>query len=666
MDVFDLVAKLTLDTSGYENSLNSVKGESSGLDGIFSTLESSGVAAFAGITAAITATAVAVKEVVEYIWDNVNAVAELGDAVDKTSQKLGLSNEAYQEWDYVLNLAGTDMASMTTGLKTLTNKIDDAKNGSASATEMFNKLGISLSDLDSMSREDVFEQVIYGFQKMEDSTERAALANDLFGKSGQNLTPLFNQTAESTRQLIETAHEYGFVMSDEMVSASAKYVDSMTTMQKTIEGVKNNIFGILLPGFTEAFDGISKIISGSTDEGVEALQSGIENIATTIATELPGAVDKAADIFLGFGEAISGALPTALESVASIVSKMGEKFSDLIPKFIDIILEIGSKILDYYPELMEAGNQLIIGLGEGFIKALPVIISHLPEIIESLTTFFIDQMALMGEIGVMLLVALIQNLPDIITALIDAVPEIITALVRAFTNSASDIQKSGERLFTALTKDGSIIPKILQLVPKIVTGIISAIDSLVSSVASAGYRLFMGIIQNIGSVISTITSKAREIVSNIVNSIRNGVSQMASVGANLITGLWSGISSQLSWLLGKIASVGESVTSTVKKVFKVASPSKVFAEIGGYLAEGLAVGWEDGYADVEKAINDDMNLKGVQNTNPIKFEYAGGTQLAGAGGMGDIVIPVYIGQQKLDTIIVNAQRRTNLKSGGRS
>ena len=57
-------------------------------------------------------------------------VSEYGDNVDKMSQKLGLSSDAYQKWDYVLNLAGTDMGSMTTGLKTLTNKFDDAKNGS--------------------------------------------------------------------------------------------------------------------------------------------------------------------------------------------------------------------------------------------------------------------------------------------------------------------------------------------------------------------------------------------------------------------------------------------------------------------------------------------------------------------------------------------------------
>ena len=74
------------------------------------------VVAAAGIGAAIS-TAIG----------KVGDLAAMGDTIDKQSQKLGLSREAYQEWDYVLSQAGVDITSMSTGLKTLTNKLDDAK-----------------------------------------------------------------------------------------------------------------------------------------------------------------------------------------------------------------------------------------------------------------------------------------------------------------------------------------------------------------------------------------------------------------------------------------------------------------------------------------------------------------------------------------------------------
>ena len=186
--------------------------------------------------------------------------ANYGDEVDKTSQKLGLSNKAYQEWDYVMKICGTEMSSMTTGLKTLTNKLDDAKNGSESAQAMFSALGISMEDIKNLSREDLFEKTIAGLQSMEDSTDRAALANDLFGKSGQNLAPLFNLTAEETQGLIDKANELGMVMTDEGVKASASYKDALTTLDGTMTGLKNNIMTQFMPGLSKATEGLAEAL----------------------------------------------------------------------------------------------------------------------------------------------------------------------------------------------------------------------------------------------------------------------------------------------------------------------------------------------------------------------------------------------------------------------
>ena len=181
----------------------------------------------------------------------IQETAAYGDSVDKMSQKLGLSAESYQKWDYVLNLAGTDMQSMTTGLKTLTNQFQSAKNGNAASAEAFEKLGISMEDAAKMSREDLFGAAIKGLQGMSDTTERAALANKLFGKSGQNLTPLFNQTAEQTQEQMDLAERYGMIMPEAAVKASAAFQDSVTTMQMTMTGLKNRMMAEFLPAATQ-------------------------------------------------------------------------------------------------------------------------------------------------------------------------------------------------------------------------------------------------------------------------------------------------------------------------------------------------------------------------------------------------------------------------------
>ena len=80
--------------------------------------------AMATAAAAIGAGAVAAGK---KIWDMANDTAAAGDTVDKMSQKLGMSAEAYQEWDYVLSQSGVDINSVQTGFKSMTNSIDDAK-----------------------------------------------------------------------------------------------------------------------------------------------------------------------------------------------------------------------------------------------------------------------------------------------------------------------------------------------------------------------------------------------------------------------------------------------------------------------------------------------------------------------------------------------------------
>ena len=94
-----------------------------------------GAAVLGGATAAVTGlTAVATKS------------TEAADEVDKMSAKIGLSKQGYQEWNYVLGQTGIDISKMQTGMKTLVSNMDSAASGTASAVEMFDKLGLSITD----------------------------------------------------------------------------------------------------------------------------------------------------------------------------------------------------------------------------------------------------------------------------------------------------------------------------------------------------------------------------------------------------------------------------------------------------------------------------------------------------------------------------------------
>ena len=269
MDLFDLVAKLTLDSSEYEAGLTKAGDKVSDLkkkwDGGTKEISKGfknvgqGVAVFTGLGVAAFKAA--------------DGMSENLDQIDKMSQKLGMSTDAYQKWDYVLQISGTEMANMSTGLKTLTNKFDDAVNGSDTAIETFNKLGLKMEDIQGLSREDLFGKVITAFQGMEDSAERAALANDLFGRSGQELAPLFNTTAEETQNLIDQMEKMGGVISEDTVKSGAEFKDSMNTLTMALKGAGTTLFENLIPAVTTFVTKITDFVaSGGLEKILNVLQ----------------------------------------------------------------------------------------------------------------------------------------------------------------------------------------------------------------------------------------------------------------------------------------------------------------------------------------------------------------------------------------------------------
>ena len=154
-----------------------------------------GAVAFAAVgSAAVGATTAVVKTTGE--------VAAYGDEIDKMSQKMGISAQAYQEWDAVMQHSGTSMESLKTSMKTMASA---AENGN----EAFQALGISEEEVATLSQEALFDKVIAGLQGMEEGTERTYIASQLLGRGATELGALLNTSAEDTQAMKDRLHELG-------------------------------------------------------------------------------------------------------------------------------------------------------------------------------------------------------------------------------------------------------------------------------------------------------------------------------------------------------------------------------------------------------------------------------------------------------------------------
>jgi hypothetical protein len=178
---------------------------------------------------------------------------EAGDRIDKMSQKIGMSRKAFQEWDYIMSQNGGNVESLQMGYKTLATQMNNIQKGSKESTAIFQKLGVAVKDNNGQlrSQEDVFNDSVRALQKIQNPTEKAIMAQKLFGKSALELKPLLNQSADAVDGLRQKANDLGMVMGDDAVDASVKLKDAIDTIQRTFSAFGNQIGAELMPTIQE-------------------------------------------------------------------------------------------------------------------------------------------------------------------------------------------------------------------------------------------------------------------------------------------------------------------------------------------------------------------------------------------------------------------------------
>ena len=186
---------------------------------------SSALASFGKVGAAAVGVATAATgALVGNLVSATSSVAEYGDNIDKMSQKMGISAQAYQEWEAVMQHSGTSMETLKASMKTMASAAEGGN-------EAFQKLGISEEEVANLSQEDLFSRVIAGLQDMGEGTERTYLAGQLLGRGATELGALLNTSAADTEAMKNRVHELGGVMSDEAVKSAAGFQDSFGTPQ---------------------------------------------------------------------------------------------------------------------------------------------------------------------------------------------------------------------------------------------------------------------------------------------------------------------------------------------------------------------------------------------------------------------------------------------------
>ena len=227
--------------------------------------------ALAGGFAAVAA---AIVKVEKAMISMTKESAAFADNIITLSMQTGQSTQQLQEFAYASELIDVSVDTLQGSLTKLTNNMQDTMNGTGNAKASFEALGVSVTNADGSMRSanDVFYETIDALGQVKNETERDAMSMDIFGRSAQDLNPLIIQGSKTLKAYADEAHNMGYVLDDEALSALGAVDDAYQRLQKTQEGVKNQLSAEFAPYLEEFYGDVTTMVK---DGGKALKDSGI-------------------------------------------------------------------------------------------------------------------------------------------------------------------------------------------------------------------------------------------------------------------------------------------------------------------------------------------------------------------------------------------------------
>lgn len=296
---------------------------------------------------------------------------------------------------------------------------------------------------------------------------------------------------------------------------------------------------------------------------------------------------------------------------------LGEVTIPLFTFLKDEVLPIINGILDGTLGIDEGINKLT----ETFLNG---VMSMVNTLVENLPTFL--------QIGVNILLSLIQGIIQALPDLIPTMVQVIMDMVNILLDNIDEIIECGIQLLVALTEGiMNALPELISRLPEIIIKIVSKLIELSPQLSSAALRIILALAGGLIKFIPEIISRIPQIIKSMVNAFKQGVSDFVNIGKNLMNGLWGGIKNTWNDLKSKVEDLGKGIVNKFKNVFGIHSPSRLFRdEIGKNLILGVGVAFEKDDDLINKQISDfgdDVykKMQGAVNMETGKMAFSGTT-----------------------------------------
>lgn len=480
-------------------------------------------------------------------------------------------------------------------------------------------------------------------------------------------------------------------------------------LEEQLPSILDELLPTLLSSATTLIEGfvnlLPTLLSNVLPTLLESALTLIESVATTLAEALPTIIDT-------LGTAITKAMPKIIKSLSTIAPQLltsvmdsirllavylpriigelskalGEQLPTLIPIAVNGMLDVIDALVSNLGEAEEGIRALLEGLGEGIIAAIPIITEYLPEIIDTLVTFFELSAPTLIQAGTQLLISLVTAISDATPTILEALPTLIDAMVELLITLIPQIVEAGVQLLSALADNADVIISNIALqLPTIIGGVVDGIIELLPLILTCGVDLLGALFDSTDDILETLATSISTVIDGVIEKIGEFLQDFIDIGKDLFKGIGDGFEKAKDYVEDKGSTLIKGFKALITGDFGIHSPSTVFRDdVGYWLGAGIGVGIEestDFVLDKAKKLGEDtfdtlgdysdMDLgASVELDKNVSYNASSTLNALVTDTIREVIeameftVPVYVGNKRIEELVVNAVNTSDFKNGG--
>jgi len=290
--------------------------------------------------------------VVGPIFASAMAFANVGSALYDMSKRTGVATESLSVLQFAAEQTGTDMSGVETAVKKMQKAIFAAGNGSKEAADALAMVGLSANDLSGLSADEQMGKIADGLMSIQDPGARAAVAMQIFGKSGTSILPMLEGGSAGMAAFADEAKRLGLIMDTETAAKADALGDAVDAVKSSMKMAFIQVGSAVAPMLTKLAEGLAvvaanvgKFISENQSLVVSVLKGGAALVVVGSGLAVLGrSITLASTSFNVLGKAASLAV-SPLTMLIGGASGVAKSFTMAMPATLKLANSVGSSML---------------------------------------------------------------------------------------------------------------------------------------------------------------------------------------------------------------------------------------------------------------------------------------------------------------------------------